>query len=104
MRRCRGEVLGVPRRDIRESGRTVGGGSENLAANLGLNTEQFDHCLDSREYVQAIERDKREGTRIGVRGTPYFLVNGEALYGAQPYQAFKAAIDRALAQSRSAAE
>jgi protein-disulfide isomerase len=77
---------------------------KNLAANLGLNTEQFDHCLDSREYEQAIERDKRAGTRIGVRGTPYFLINGEALYGARPYQAFKTAIDRALAQSRSASE
>ena len=77
---------------------------KTLAAKLGLNTEQFDHCLDSREYEQAVERDQREGTRIGVRGTPYFLINGEALYGAQSYQAFKTAIDRALAQSRSASE
>jgi protein-disulfide isomerase len=35
-----------------------------------------------------------------VQGTPTFLINGKLLVGAQPYEAFKQAIDAALAQGR----
>ena len=73
-----------------------------LASSLGLDSAQFNGCLDQRKYESAIRADQQEGERIGVHGTPYFLVNGDALDGAQPFSAFEAAIDKALAQSGGA--
>jgi protein-disulfide isomerase len=39
----------------------------------------------------------KAGARIG---TPSFFINGKLLQGAQPYPAFKAAIDKALADAK----
>ena len=42
------------------------------------------------------QRDLAEGTKLGVDGTPTFFINGTALVGAQPLDAFTAIIDKAL--------
>ena len=41
-------------------------------------------------------RARREGNKIGARGTPAFFINGKPLVGAQPFEAFKAEIDEEL--------
>ena len=40
--------------------------------------------------------DAREAAKLGITGTPAFLVNGRYLSGAQPYEAFKRLIDEEL--------
>jgi protein-disulfide isomerase len=40
---------------------------------------------------------QKAGARIG---TPSFFINGKLLQGAQPFPAFKAAIDAALAEAK----
>ena len=40
-----------------------------------------------------------EGRRIGLRGTPTFLINGTLLVGAQPIEAFREAIREALKEA-----
>ncbi len=70
---------------------------KKFAASLQLNTTQFDSCLDSDKYAQAIAKDVEEGNRAGVGGTPAFFVNGRFLSGAQPFSAFQEAIEDALA-------
>ncbi len=70
---------------------------KKFAASLQLNTTQFDSCLDSDKYAQAIAKDVEEGNRAGVGGTPAFFVNGRFLSGAQPFAAFQEAIEDALA-------
>ena len=47
------------------------------------------------EITSLINRDLREGSRIGVRGTPTFFVNGKRLEQRSP-EAFSAAIDDEL--------
>jgi protein-disulfide isomerase len=37
-----------------------------------------------------------DGQKAGVSGTPAFFINGVFLNGAQPYERFKAVIDREL--------
>jgi protein-disulfide isomerase len=69
---------------------------KKFAADLQLNTTQFDSCLDSSKYAQAIAKDVAEGNRAGVSGTPAFFVNGRFLSGAQPFTAFQEAIEDAL--------
>lgn len=66
------------------------------AKSLGLNTSQFDSCLDSAKYVDKIKADLAEGQAAGVQGTPASFVNGELVSGALPYETIKAIIDSKL--------
>ncbi len=75
-------------------------GRESLIAHakaLGLNVAKFERALDSPELEKRIRADVEEGSRVGVRGTPTFVVNGRLFSGAQPYESFKAQIEQALA-------
>ena len=53
--------------------------------------------LDSPRAQAVLDRDQAEAAKAGVDGTPTFFVNGAPLVGAQPLEAFTAAIDKALA-------
>ncbi|MDO8563976.1 MAG: DsbA family protein [Nanoarchaeota archaeon] len=53
-------------------------------------------CLDSKKYQDEVRKDTQAGSSYGVQGTPAFFVNGKLLSGAQPFSAFKAAIDAEL--------
>lgn len=66
------------------------------AKDLGLNSNKFDSCLDSEKYKDLIEQDAKDGQSSQVSGTPSFFINGIALVGAQPFDAFKTVIDREL--------
>lgn len=49
---------------------------ERYAQQLGLDMERFRADLRSPETQAAIERDREEGHRLGVEGTPSFFING----------------------------
>ncbi|MDO8530265.1 MAG: DsbA family protein [bacterium] len=77
-----------------------------IATSLGLNVGAFNQCLSSNKYKAEIDKDQQDGTAAGITGTPSFVVGkssangtieGKVIVGAQPYTAFKAAIDAALA-------
>ena len=53
-------------------------------------------CLKSGKYISEVQKDQADGAAAGVQGTPAFFVNGKLLSGAQPYSAFKQAIDAEL--------
>ena len=71
------------------------------AESLGLDLAAFEAALDDDALGEMISADLREGSEAGVRGTPSFFVNGRLLSGAQPYAAFKAAVESALAEAES---
>jgi protein-disulfide isomerase len=66
------------------------------AAELGLNTGQFNGCLDSHKLKARVDGDLKAGEEAGVNGTPAFFINGRMLSGAQPFEAFKKIIDEEL--------
>ena len=70
------------------------------AAELGLNTAQFNACVDSRKFKSEVDADVRDGEQAGVNGTPAFFINGRTISGAQPYDVFKKIIDEELAAKR----
>lgn len=72
-------------------------GLTGYAVSFQLDRERFDACLRDEKILARINADRAEGNRLGVRGTPTFFVNGQTLVGAQPFEAFKAVIDSALA-------
>lgn len=69
---------------------------KKYAADLGLDTEQFDQCLDSGKYEGEVKKDAEAAAANGISGTPGTLVNGELITGAQPYQVFAEKFDEIL--------
>jgi protein-disulfide isomerase len=76
---------------------------------LGLKMQPFEQCLANAKYADAIKKDLAEAARLQVTGTPTFFIgvtgpSGEMkatrMVGAQPYSAFKAAIDKLLAEAK----
>jgi protein-disulfide isomerase len=67
------------------------------AKTLGLDMPRFLKDFDDSRFIAFIDRDLAEGMKVGVDGTPTFFINGTALVGAQPLDAFTAVIDKALA-------
>ena len=72
---------------------------KQFAQAVGLDTTKFNTCLDSGKYSQQVQDQTNAGRTYGVTGTPSVFVNGQLIVGAQPYTAFKQAIDAALAAS-----
>jgi protein-disulfide isomerase len=69
------------------------------AGRLGVPRERFEACLDSGRHRGAVRADMAEGRAAGVTGTPTFFVNGRRLVGAQPIEAFREAVQRALSEA-----
>lgn len=70
---------------------------KQYASDLGLDTANFNACLDGGEKRELVASHQQMGSGSGVSGTPTFFVNGQRLVGAQPFESFKALIDSQLA-------
>lgn len=57
---------------------------EELAEEVGANTEEFQACISEERPRPRVRSGILSGARLGVRGTPSFLVNGVPIVGAQP--------------------
>lgn len=71
--------------------------ADSLAVAAGVEPARFRSCITDGIMKPLIDADVDRSTRIGVGSTPSFLVGGRPLVGAQPFEAFKQAIDAALA-------
>lgn len=69
---------------------------KKFAADLGLNTTQFNGCLDSQKYNSQVQADVAEANKNGFNSTPSVAVGTTAVIGAQPYAQFKSAVDAEL--------
>lgn len=69
---------------------------KGYASDLGLDTEEFNDCLDSGKMAAEVAKDLADGQAAGITGTPGFLVNGKLISGAQPFSVFKQIIDEEL--------
>ena len=69
---------------------------KKFAGELKLDISAFNECLDSGKYTQLIQEESSTASSIGVRSTPTFLINGQAIVGAQPFEIFQQTIDSLL--------
>ena len=77
---------------------------------LGLDGARYDECLDTDRHAARVRKDLAEAQKLQANGTPTFFlgrtnpdsseIKGTRLTGAQPYAAFKAAIDRLLSSEK----
>lgn len=74
---------------------------------LGLDVDALERCLTSGKFAPEIRRDMGEAQKVGVTGTPAFMLARTdpissrvrilaVLKGAQPFTSFKVEIDRLL--------
>ena len=75
---------------------------------LALKVPEFEQCMKSDKHDEAIRADAKEAQKAGLTGTPSFLltvtdpkdpkkVKGVThIIGAQPFERFKAEIEKAL--------
>jgi protein-disulfide isomerase len=71
------------------------------AEQIGLDVTAFDDCLASDRYMNEMDKDSAEAKRVGITGTPTFVIgkpkgdklSGKVVVGAQPLNVFKAAIE-----------
>ncbi len=71
---------------------------KKFAVELKLDTQAFNECMDSGKYTQLITDQTNFARQLGVQSTPSFLVNGQGVVGAQPFDSFKQLIDGFLNQ------
>jgi len=74
---------------------------KKYAAELSMDTEEFNACVDSGRLRAQVQADMQDGARAGVTGTPAFFVNGRFLNGAQPFQIFQEVIDDELRRNNA---
>ena len=69
---------------------------KKYAGDLGLNTATFNACLDNGEATAIVNADAAEAQKLGITGTPSFVIDGQKIVGAQPLSTFEQVIDAAL--------
>ncbi len=71
---------------------------KQYASQLGLNTGEFNSCLDDGDSESEVNKELAQATAAGGRGTPFFVIvnteTGDAtsISGAYPWSEFEAAI------------
>ena len=74
-------------------------GMEHLtayAAEVGLDAERFEDCLESGRKADVVAADFQDGLSYGVSGTPTFFINGRGVSGTLSLEEFESYIDAAL--------
>jgi protein-disulfide isomerase len=67
----------------------------------GLDLAAWQACRQGTAAGARVDQDQALGVTAGVGGTPTFFVNGTRVVGNQPFQAFKDAVDSALATAQA---
>jgi len=73
---------------------------KRFAADLGLDTYEFNDCLDTGKYTSLVEQEYQMSRQIGVSSTPTFMLNGRPVIGAQPFEVFQQYFQTALSESK----
>lgn len=74
--------------------------AKSAAKDLGVDMKRLQKDLQSRKVKDILAQDQEDGQKLGVEGTPYFLVNDLVIRGALPLELFRDAIDMAINKSK----
>jgi protein-disulfide isomerase len=73
---------------------------KRYAGELALDEKTFGGCFDSKKHAERVEAETLIGRALGATGTPTFLINGQLLIGAYPFETFQQGLDAMLANPR----
>jgi len=76
---------------------------KQFAADIGLDIDKFNSCLDSNKHAERVSYNKQVGAEQGVKGTPVFVIIGsdatiERIEGPQSSAIFAEVIDSMLGE------
>jgi protein-disulfide isomerase len=66
---------------------------------LGMNTDTWETCFDSKTHQPRIMANQAEGNRRKVQSTPTFIIGTRLIAGAMSYDVFKAYVDSAAKEA-----
>ena len=69
----------------------------SVAQGVGLDSTELLQRLETNEYSSTVMGQYQEALQYGIRGIPTFLVGNLMFTGAHPYEVFKSAMERVLA-------
>lgn len=61
----------------------------SYAKDLNLDGDSFRECQEGQKYYDEIAADAAAGRAAGMNGTPSFVINGQVMVGAYPYETFE---------------
>lgn len=73
---------------------------KKTAQQLGVDMKKLQKDMQSKKVKDILAQDMEDGQKLGVEGTPYFLVNDLVVRGALPMELFKNAVDMALENTK----
>ena len=68
----------------------------SVAADIGLDMNQFEKDMNSSETAAAVDKNAKMGTELGAFSTPTFILDEQPYVGAQPTSVFVDAIEQKL--------
>lgn len=77
---------------------------EGYARELGLDTDRWKKDFDSDKVKTVIKADMALGDKLGLPGTPSFLINGQVVDTKNGFEDLKNALDKALAASQQSSQ
>lgn len=73
------DTLTLSQSDAAEA--TSDAGIRKQAAKLGINTQSFQQCIESKTEIKKIKDDLELGNKLGLTGTPLLILNGKKFHG-----------------------
>jgi predicted DsbA family dithiol-disulfide isomerase len=77
---------------VRQSGENRGAFAKanlkRFAAEVGMDAVKFNSCVDTDKYLDKVRAEAAAAKQKGITSTPVFLINGQQISGAQPYDQF----------------
>jgi len=73
---------------------------KTIAEKIGVSWDDAKKAIDSNKFGERFDASVDLASDLQARGTPHFFINGVRLSGAQPFDAFKKAIDEQLAKAK----
>jgi protein-disulfide isomerase len=71
-----------------------------IAKKIGVETGQFNTCMDEEKYKDQIQQDDIDGRAAGITGTPAFIINDQIVKGYQSYEQIQQVIEQELAKQQ----
>lgn len=68
------------------------------AKEAGLKVDAFTTCYDTQATKDRVQKQMQEASAVGIQSTPSFFINGQAVIGSQPADAFEKVIKEELAK------
>lgn len=84
--------------------KNAAGAFSDYAKAAGLDVSQYDACMTSAKYAGRIQASYDEGIKVGVTGTPSFIIGGRLYTNALPSDSIRAIVLRSLPQPTAPAK